>query len=846
MRVMCPAHRAMTSGCENDIRFGTELPSFRALTARSRLERRVLPWLGMNRLALLLTCLLSLAAGAQTKAPDAGPAAAPPPAAPAPSAEAAPTPEAGAAPVAGTPPASEAPPSTPKKNDDCPDPDAASEEMSGSLGALQLRVDGQAQTLAGLEWKGLQRLTEAQVRVLTGLPAEGPLTVEQATRGLRRLARTELFARITPTLRLTEGGAPSLEVTVEEQPFISSVSFQGLRDITASEFLEDMLYRVNQVASSKRGSDDDDMVATLRISDRGLSVDVTKVCPPSQPPKDWLARVDARGNLLPGLVLGGLADGLEHALEEVRDDGYLLASLTATLHPDGRLEVTLDEGRIEAVDVEGVDPDMAPHVRAALGIDPGDVFLRSDMTRAVKRLEVLQPHLRVEGVERNKRRARIVEERGDNGTLSFHTVREEKKEPRRRRVRVDMDWDDFLADWWDASDDEDETPKGLVTQGKRVVVHVRTRRPSFGVSLLPVHTQVTGIAPGLESRLQLWDRRNRAHVTVDTALFVPLRLGGQRIPGDPDQTSRQRRLNWLAGAKAQVPSLGLMEVGGQLHDFTDTLDRWRMGAIDSFLYSALLNRPDADYFRRKGAAAFATWRLGNDWLLGAEYRRDTYATLLSLSPPLTVFRRDSPAFPNAPVTEGRFASLIGRLEYASDGTPRRQAGTLFRSPELSLISHEDDWPSRPTLRSFITLEVGRPSFGGAEGTDFWKLVSDSALYLPTGDDDSVRLRLRAAGGEKLPLQKREALGGWSALRGYGFKELRGEASVLLSAEYRWSALGAFADLGSVREEGGWSDARLGLGATLHLGDEVELTAAWRADERAALTPEVRLLFTRPF
>jgi hypothetical protein len=700
--------------------------------------------------------------------------------------------------------------------------------------------------LSGLEWKGLQRLTEAQVRLLSGLPAEGPLTVEQATRGLRRLARTELFARITPTLRLTESGAPTLEVTVEEQPFISSVSFQGLQDLTPSELLEDLLYRAEQATRREPDSDDDDVVATLRISDRGVSVDVAKACPPSQPPKEWLARVDARGNLKPGLVLGGLAAGLEHALEEARDDGYLLASLTATLHPDGRLEVTLDEGRIEAVDVEGVDPDMAPHVRAALGIEPGDVFLRSDMARAVKRLEQMHPHLRVQGVERNKRRARIVEERGDDGTRRFHTVREEKKEPRRRRVRVDVDWDNLFEEWWNDWDDEDEAPKGVATEGKRVVVHVRTRRPSFDLSLLPVHTQVTGLAPGLEGRLQIWDRRNRAHVTVDTAFFIPLRLGGQRIPDAPDQTSRQRRLNWLAGLKAQVPSLGLMELGGQFHDFTDTLDRWRMGAIDSFLYSALLNRPDADYFRRKGAAAFATWRLGNDWLLGAEYRRDTYATLLSLSPPLTVFRQDSPPFPNAPVTEGRLASLIGRLEYASDGAPRRQAGTLFRSPELSLISHEDDWPTRPTLRSFVTLEVGRPSFGGDEGTDFWKLVSDSALYMPTGDDNTLRLRLRAAGGEKLPLQKREALGGWSALRGYGFKELRGDASVLLSAEYRWEELGAFADLGSVHQEDGWSDARLGLGASLHLGDEVELTAAWRADERATLTPEVRLLFTRPF
>jgi len=795
-------------------------------------------------LLLVVAFLLPLVPEAQAGAPGGElRAAPPPPAATAPS-DAGTSPDAGTPPDAGTAPGAGAPAT--RKPDNCPD-DEATEDTQGSLGALQIHVDGQAQTLSGIEWKGLQRLTREQVQLLTGLPAEGALSVEQATRGVRRLARTGLFARLTPTLRLSEGGASMLEVTVEEQPYIASVTFQGLQDIAPEELLADLLHRSRSQARRTPSKDDDgdDVVATLRISERGVHVDVASACPPAQPPREWLARLDGQGKLQPGLFLGGLAEGLEYALEEVRDNGYLLATLTATLHPDGRLEVTLDEGRIEAVDVEGVEPDMAPHVREALGVEPGDIFLRSDMSRAVKRLELRQPHLRVDGVERNKRRARIVEERRDDGTRSFSTAREERKEPRRRRVRVEVDWDNFLNDWWDDSDEE-EAPRGLTTRGNRVVVHVRTRRPNFGVSLLPVHTQVTGLAPGLEGQLRIWDPRNRAHFTVDTAFFVPLRLGGQRIPDEPEQTRRQRRLNWLVGAKAQVPSLGLMELGGQFHDFTDTQDRWRMGALDSFLYSALLNRPDADYFRRKGAAAFATWKLGNDWLLGAEYRRDTYATLRSLSPPLTVFRQDSPPFPNAPVTEGRFGSLIGRLEYASDGTPGRQAGTLFRGPELSLLSHDDDWPNRPALRSFVTLEVGRPAFGGDEGTDFWKLVSDSALYLPTGNDNSLRVRLRAAGGEKLPLQKREALGGWSALRGYGFKELRGDASVLLSAEYRWDPLGAFVDLGAVHQDGGWSDARMGLGATLHLGDTVQFTAAWRADDRATITPEVRLLFTRPF
>lgn len=708
--------------------------------------------------------------------------------------------------------------------------------------------------VSGIEWKGLQHLTVEQVRLLTGLSSTGPLTVEQATRALRRLARTSLFASITPTLRLMENAAPTLEVTLEEHPFVASVSFQGLQDLTPRELRENMFPTLWPDDEEEEDDDDEDeVVATVRLHKRHVKVSVTPVptpCPPVHPPREWLARLDTHGELQPGIVSGGLQVALEHALSELRDDGYLLASLTATLRPDGRLEVVVDEGHIEGVDVEGVEADMAPRVREALGIQPGNIFLRGDMSRAVHRMEETLPFLQIRGVERHGEEVRLVEEKTEDGTRSYRTVREEPKQPQeprrvRRREHAEFDWENLFEDWWSEEGGHGRA-SGIITRGHRVVVRVRTRRPDFDLDLLPVHTQVTGLAPGLEGTLRVWDPKDRAHLTLETAFFIPFRLGGQRIPDDPDQTHRQRRLNWLLGAKAQIPSLGLAELGAQLHDFTDTFDRWRMGAIDSYIYSALLNRPDADYFRRKGLSAFATWHLGSNWLLGGEYRRDTYDSLVSLAPPLTVFRRASPPFPNAPVTEGRFGSVVGRLEYASDGTRHKALGSLFRNPELSLLSTEGEWPEHLALRNVLTVEVGSPSLGGDEGTRFWKLVSDNVLYVLTGDEQSLRLRLRGAGGEDLPLQKQEGLGGWSALRGYGFKEFRGDASVLASAEYRWDAFGAFVDVGSVKQTEGWTDAHLGLGASMHFGDEVELTAAWRADDRASWVPEARLLFTRPF
>ena len=53
-----------------------------------------------------------------------------------------------------------------------------------------------------------------------------------------------------------------------------------------------------------------------------------------------------------------------------------------------------------------------------------------------------------------------------------------------------------------------------------------------------------------------------------------------------------------------------------------------------------------------------------------------------------------------------------------------------------------------------------------------------ALTAETGPSYTLTLRLRGAGGKDLPEQKQEGLGGWTALRGYDFKEFRGNASLL--------------------------------------------------------------------
>ncbi|MBZ4375910.1 hypothetical protein [Corallococcus sp. AS-1-6] len=714
------------------------------------------------------------------------------------------------------------------------------------LGALQVEVDGRGLTPTGLEFRGLQRLTDAQVRKLVGAPAteetSRPLTATQVQSLLHRLARTGLFARMEPRVRVSDPGPALLEVTLQENPTLTSVEFEGLQDLRPDELWDALFER----SSPPLDEDDaEDELTTLRVHKRHGRVKVVSPCPAPRPPRTWLARREG-GAFRPGIMLGGLDAALDRLLKTLReDDGYLLATVSATLSPAGRLVVTVDEGRLESVEVRGVDEPMASRVREALGLEPGDVFLRSDARRAMERLESRLPFLRAvdsEDLQDDRTRVRIVEEREADGTRHYRTKEEPRRGSRRHeRVEFELGWSRMFHGGSGAGSD------GLSLEGKRLIVHVRPRPPDLDVDLLPVHTQVTGFAPGLSASLRIFDPRDRVHTTLEGAFFIPLRLGGQRIPDDPEGTRSQRRVNLLGGAKVQLPGLGIEELGAQVHDFIDTLDRWRLGDFDSYFYSFLINRPDRDYFRRQGFTAFATWRWAESWLAGVEVRGDTMSSLQSFTPPLSLFRSDDPPFPNAPVDEGRFRSAVVRLEYSGAAERGTRVGSLFRTPETSLFERHKSWKREPALRGFVTLEVGEgPGAGGADAR-FWKLVGDVAMDVPMNWHTGLSLRLRAATGHDLPLQKQEALGGWTALRGFGFKEFRGgDSSVLASAEYRWHGLGIFADLGSVHAASAWSDPRLGLGGSLHLGDAVRFEAAWRLDEKAQLTPEARLLFNRTF
>jgi hypothetical protein len=301
--------------------------------------------------------------------------------------------------------------------------------------------------------------------------------------------------------------------------------------------------------------------------------------------------------------------------------------------------------------------------------------------------------------------------------------------------------------------------------------------------------------------------------------------------------------DWLLGPRLRFRSGPLAELGAQVHGLTDSGDLWRTSRPQASLSFALQNRPDAELFRRTGVTVFATARPAEHLIVGAEYHLDEYASLATLADVGTLPGDDEVAFRNPAVEPGRIGSIVLRAEWSSETITPSRIGSVWRQPELSALAG----PLRVgafSFRSSNTLEVARPALGGDRQFAFTRLVSDHVLSVHEGRFRGLKLRLRLGGAWGAPPQKQEALGGWSALRGYPFKRYRGSLSLLGVAEYRRGHAAAFVDVGGVREPAGWSGLLPAVGVRLYVWRDLNLAAAWQASGpgRQAF-PSMRLLLS---
>jgi len=697
--------------------------------------------------------------------------------------------------------------------------------------------------IRSVELLGLSMLQPPQVWALAGGMPSLPITAPRLAATLFRLAGTGLFSAISVSTS-TEGAEARALVTLQEQPLIRSIAVRGLVEMSPEEVMSALLspHRQEQRAAESRPSTwweqcwQRQKRAARPEPDRPPALQ----CAIEEPPAELLARLD-RGSFKPGLIRSGVEAGLRGLLSWLYDLGYLMATARAELSADGALTIEIDEGRIDSVELRGLDPVVVPKVAELLGLRPGQIFLRSELTYGLQRVRQSFVFLqRQVAVPETPAVPELVEDRTPDGARRFHFRPAEPPSAAQPRgsgaVREARPSAESLTSQKPAAYHAGVWPKSwrrggrALIQGKRLEITFSPERVAIGDFDLAVfrHTQVTNYGPGLSLTGWVYDPGDRIHLALD----LELALGAGPF-------------HWIVGPRVQIPALSIAELGVHVYGFNDTPDRWRISAIDSYLHSLFLNRPQSEYFRRNGFSPFITFHLAEHLTFGAEYRLDDYESLPSRDSVFTFFNSSEPPWPNPAIDAGKMGSVLLRLEWSTQAARPWQVGSWQRHAETSLVDRDWELTDEPQFRTMNTVEVANRALG-SDSFSFTKVISDNALYLLSGRGHGLRLRFRVGAGSGVPAQKQEALGGWSALRGYDFKEFRGNASLLGSLEYRYYVLGMFADVGSVHQDTGWITPRLGLGLSLHFGGDIRFSLAWRTDSRASGSPAVDFFLKRSF
>ena len=210
-------------------------------------------------------------------------------------------------------------------------------------------------------------------------------------------------------------------------------------------------------------------------------------------------------------------------------------------------------------------------------------------------------------------------------------------------------------------------------------------------------------------------------------------------------------------------SSNLATIGGEVHDLTDTQDGWLVSEEENTLEAALFRRDYRDYYRRRGASVYSSHNIGGVLQVTGRWSQDRFASMTKATDwSLFEERWSDPVFRDNPaVDEGTV--VAARVDVQLDTRNRR---------------------GDPSQGWFINTMTERA--GGVLGGDhrFKRYLLDLRRYQPAGRGTRLDLRLRGGTAKgDLPDQFRYRLGGFGSLRGYDYKLLEGDRSLLVNAQY---------------------------------------------------------------
>lgn len=273
------------------------------------------------------------------------------------------------------------------------------------------------------------------------------------------------------------------------------------------------------------------------------------------------------------------------------------------------------------------------------------------------------------------------------------------------------------------------------------------------------YNRVDGLTLGLRlPRPDWWERRHKHFGLYGQIGYAFVR----------DHIQYQLGLErWLFGAN-------WLSVGGEVHDFTDSEDRWIISDEENALAASLMREDFRDYYLRKGYKLYVAHNPLRNLHLRAEYREDDISNLAQIAK-WSLFGGDKKFRPNPVIVPEEFILETGKKQMK-----------LSNVWAWSALWDTRDRRDRQTRRGWLVqgyLETGR--FGHIKYNDFSRAIIDVRRYQPLGWDENLSIRLRAGTSTGLlPSMYWFDLGGISTLRGDRFKSMTGNRMVLANAEYR--------------------------------------------------------------
>jgi len=429
-----------------------------------------------------------------------------------------------------------------------------------------------------------------------------------------------------------------------------------------------------------------------------------------------------------GAPLPAPPDEIAKSLQErYQRDGYSEARVTAA-YEDGRLTLTVDEGRIDAIEILGVTPEQAARFLERLQIKPGDIYNKRAVGHAAGRL--------------------TAESEG-----AFEIGQPRASQP--------------------GSPEGEKTPDEIILErrgGRNVLVIPlleKTHRfnTSLGSGREDIYTSVDGFGPAIGLGATIFDHSRFNHTYVNG--YVSYKFSRD----DP---------SYSAGFERPIFGGPRLFLGAEVHDITASDDLWRLSPEEASLVALGFKNSFRDYYRRRGQQIFGVFRMGANNELSAMARWDRHEPLENATD-FSIFRDDATFRPNPQIQDQHVNALV--FGYTFDTRPLTAAGrdaTYVRHLKDSLFGTSP--VQSPGLRLEWTSEVAGHGMGG--DAEFDRHILNARGYLPLGPRTLLSGRgLFGFSNGTLPIERRFALGGIGSVRGYSFKEWSGTGMTLMNVEY---------------------------------------------------------------